>query len=126
MFKNDGRPDCLAVRESEAQGFLDAIKWVSDRGLDNIIIKGDAKVVVDAIKSGTSDFSVFGDYVRSCIQLMASFLLIEVTFVKRIANIVAHDLTRALILFERSHCWFDPPEFVNGQSYTHYFSNNMS
>lgn len=34
------RPGCLAVNVGEAWGFLEAIKWAKDLGLDNVIIEG--------------------------------------------------------------------------------------
>lgn len=72
----------------EAWGFLEAVSWAKDLGLTNVIIEGDAKLVVDAIYMGTFDISIFGDYVRAIIQFKHSFDSIKFTFVKRGANLL--------------------------------------
>lgn len=50
---------------AESRGFLEAISWARELGLENIIIDGDAKRVVDAINCGNSYNQVFGDYIRA-------------------------------------------------------------
>lgn len=74
-------------------------------------------MIVDAIKRRMSDILVFGDYIRPNIQLMANFMSIEVVFVKRgliCWLTTSRELLFFFFFFGSSHCWSDPPNFVDG------------
>ncbi|KAL8520756.1 hypothetical protein ACS0TY_011343 [Phlomoides rotata] len=104
MMKNDagsfvqGRSliilGCMDVDEGAALGFLEALSWAKSLGLDNGIIEGDAKVVVDGINSTKAFNSVFGDFVDACRRLVSSFQQIEINCVRRSANVVEHEIAR--------------------------------
>ncbi|KAL8527918.1 hypothetical protein ACS0TY_005652 [Phlomoides rotata] len=102
------------VEEGEALGFLEALLWVKSLGLDNGIIEGDAKVVVNGINSSKAYNSVFGDFVVACRELVNSFQQINITFLRRSANVVAHEIARASRLYENYFCWVDPLDYVVG------------
>ncbi|KAL8552797.1 hypothetical protein ACS0TY_001469 [Phlomoides rotata] len=95
----------MDVDEGEALGFLEALSWVKSLGLDNGIIEGDAKVVVDEINSSKSYNSFFGDFLVVCRGLINNF---------QSANVVASEIARASRLHFNSFCWVDPPDYVVG------------
>lgn len=40
---------CLDMKIGEAMGFFEALSWIQNLLLENVIIEGDSKIVVDAI-----------------------------------------------------------------------------
>lgn len=87
----------------EAMGFVEALSLVKRLSLDKVIIKGDAKIVVDAINSSSTFNSSFGDYIEKCKEILRDSPNFSVVFVRRNANYVAHAF---------ANCWVDPPELV--------------
>lgn len=83
-------------------------------------------MVVDAINSSKLSNTAFGDYIRASVHLLDSFESIPIVFVKREANILAQDIARSSVNYRSSCCWTDPPNFVDGLSYTYCRCNNMS
>lgn len=65
----------LSPDEGEALGFFEALSWIKSWGLTNVIVEGDAKVVVDAIKSSSVNNSIFGDYVAASRSIIRSPIL---------------------------------------------------
>lgn len=104
------------VKEGEALGFFEALSWIEDLGLKNVETEGDAKVVVDAIKSDDTLNTVFGNYVEACRNILASHPNYSIHFVRREANLVAHCYARAAHLYESFSIWIEPPNFVEGLS----------
>ncbi|KAL8543899.1 hypothetical protein ACS0TY_004448 [Phlomoides rotata] len=102
----------LDVDTGEAMSFLEAISWVKYLQLQKIVIKGNSKVVVDALNSPHIDVSIFDDFIQVGRNILNSNQLFSVRFVKR--NAIAHAFARMFRSFESSCCWVDPPEFVIG------------
>ncbi|KAL8477087.1 hypothetical protein ACS0TY_029410 [Phlomoides rotata] len=61
----------LDVDIGEAMGFMEALSWVKDLGLQNVVIEGDAKIVVDAINLKTEGVSAFHDVISICHKLFS-------------------------------------------------------
>ncbi|KAL8502197.1 hypothetical protein ACS0TY_021350 [Phlomoides rotata] len=40
---------CMIVDIGEALGFFEALLWLKDMEIENVIVEGDVKIVVDAI-----------------------------------------------------------------------------
>ncbi|KAL8511486.1 hypothetical protein ACS0TY_018039 [Phlomoides rotata] len=73
----------LEVVIGEAMGFMEVLSWAKRLGLENVIVEGDSKVVVDAILSSASSESSFGDFISVSKSLLASCRNAYVFFVKR-------------------------------------------
>lgn len=54
------RHNAISVKEGDAYGLLQAIKWVAKLGFNDVIFELDAKVVVDFFNKPTVDFTYFG------------------------------------------------------------------
>lgn len=78
------------VREAEALGLQEAIRWVMQWRNYKCIFEMDSKLVVDAIHGGGGN-SIIDD----CIPLLKHFIEVLVVFEYRSANSVAHLLARA-------------------------------
>jgi ribonuclease HI len=75
------------------------MKEMENRGFTQVIFETDSKSVVDAIHSlrgGCSKFSSLINNIRNVLMLNSNFV---VKFVKRQANMVAHSLARAAVLW---------------------------
>lgn len=105
---------CKDVELGEAMGFYEALSWIKSLVISKVILEGNAKIVVDDIKSDHSYLSVFGDFISSCKTIMTKMPSISIGFVCRDANIMAHTWVRASRSFELSHYWYDPLDFVAG------------
>lgn len=75
-------------------GFLEALSWAKDLGLNKLIVEGDSKIVVDAILHNNDVISTFGDYTRSCKLVLSNFSNFSVHFVRLNANALAHNFAR--------------------------------
>ncbi|KAL8530720.1 hypothetical protein ACS0TY_007672 [Phlomoides rotata] len=71
----------LEVDIGEAMGFIEALSWVKCMGLENVIVEGDSKVVVDVILSSVSSESSFGDFIFISKSLLATCRNASVVFV---------------------------------------------
>lgn len=62
--------------------------------VEKIIIEEDSKIVVDAIKNGCQTMLIFGDYIRSCLDILATRRDFIIMFGRRDVNGMAHNLAR--------------------------------
>ncbi|KAL8529029.1 hypothetical protein ACS0TY_006481 [Phlomoides rotata] len=58
----------MDVDIGKAMGFMEALSWVKNCGLQNVMIEGDAKIVVDVIRLGLDGVSGFNDVISACIS----------------------------------------------------------
>ncbi|XP_075479010.1 uncharacterized protein LOC142519880 [Primulina tabacum] len=106
MQHNAGNP---AIKECEALALLQAITWIKEMELANVIFELDAKNVVDAIKNPTDDDTEFGFIVRQCKSLLNQGTSFSVQFVYRQANAAAHAMARAAHLYASPSTYFEIP-----------------
>ncbi|KAL8527499.1 hypothetical protein ACS0TY_005369 [Phlomoides rotata] len=67
-------PGLYASDEGEAIGIFEALNWIKELNLRNVIIEMDAKLVVDAFNAGIGDScSVFGDIIDACISSFRNY-----------------------------------------------------
>ena len=91
---------------AEARASLIAIKLCKNMGIDHIIFKGDAKVVINAILSEEIDgscLSVIVSDIQSELQTLHHWRL---SFVGREGNEVAHCLSKAATMTLTDRRWF--------------------
>ncbi|KAL8554186.1 hypothetical protein ACS0TY_002410 [Phlomoides rotata] len=95
-------------------GFMEALSWVKDLGLQNVVIEGDSKIVIDAINLNVEGVSAFHDVISTCRLLVSEFNNCSILFAKREANIMAHTFARVSRVHESPSWWVNPPDFVVG------------
>lgn len=89
--------------EAEALGLKEAILWLSELGLSNVLIGLDCKLLVDGIVDGTKNQSEFGNIMSTCRSLLTHFPNFKISFARRQANFVAHTLARESKLYASRH-----------------------
>jgi ribonuclease HI len=88
-----------SIIEGEAKALLEAMSTMEQNGFSHVIFETDSKNVVDAIHNlrlGISEFSSIICNIRNVLSQNQNFV---VKFVKRQANMVAHNLARAAIVW---------------------------
>ncbi|KAL8488919.1 hypothetical protein ACS0TY_024534 [Phlomoides rotata] len=119
--------DCYPeVDVGEAIGFFEALSWLKEMNNGEVIVEGDAKIVVDAVNSTKDMNSVFGDCIHQCKFILSTSLGISIVFAKRSANSLAHKFAKASRRFGNYCSWVDPPDFVVGLPATLCICNNGS
>lgn len=73
----------------------------------------DAKVVSDAIKDNRLDISEFGSIIRASHQILQQEPMFLVKFIRRQANVVAHELAREALSYASPTSWVYPSVFIS-------------
>ncbi|KAL8531064.1 hypothetical protein ACS0TY_007901 [Phlomoides rotata] len=81
-------------------GFYEALSWLKGMDIENVIVEGDAKIVVKAINSSKDHFQVSPYF--------------SIVFAKRDVNMLAHEFAIISRLYGSSFTWVDPSNFVDG------------
>ncbi|XP_074358745.1 uncharacterized protein LOC141698038 [Apium graveolens] len=88
------QPGLVAPIVAEAMAFKEALSWMDDRGWHDAAGESDCLAMVQAIRSTTPMRSYFGSIIEDCRCILQSLNNISLSFVKRPANMVAHQLAR--------------------------------
>lgn len=100
------------MKEAEARSLKDAIEWTAHLGFKNCVFETDSKQVVDACKGGAGK-SNFHSIVAECVEVCQHLDEVQVHFIYKSANIVAHTLARASSSMPGFHEWQgNAPEFI--------------
>lgn len=76
--------------------FFEALSWVKDLGLENVVIEGDSKIVADRFS-----LILWGSVDRRILRQNPTY---SVNFVRRNANKMTHAFVRASRNFGSSYC----------------------
>jgi ribonuclease HI len=97
----------------EAIGLLKATEWARDLRLLNMDFEIDSKTVVDNIDGkqiGVSNFSVI---ISNRVHLLCTYLInSNVSFIRRQANEVAHNLAKAALLKASFRIHSNTPSYI--------------
>ncbi|CAJ2637965.1 unnamed protein product [Trifolium pratense] len=85
----------LSTEEGEACTLLQAMNEAKSRGFESVQFESDSQVLVDAIRTKRRGNSEFLSIVNEIILVMLSCVNLEVKFIRRQVNSVAHTLARA-------------------------------
>ncbi|CAN1814412.1 Putative ribonuclease H protein At1g65750 [Linum perenne] len=86
-----GQPE---VREGEAWGLYEALKWVVSRRTRHVIFEVDCQQVTNALARQEVDRTEFGSIISCCSQILHANPEFSVVFIRRNRNMVAHELAR--------------------------------
>ncbi|XP_074328402.1 uncharacterized protein LOC141666310 [Apium graveolens] len=86
--------EALAPVLTEAIAVKEALSWIDQKRWLPVILESDCLVVVQAIRSAAPMRSRFGEVISKCRNLVRRLNNIQLLFVKRSANMVAHQLAR--------------------------------
>ncbi|KAM6558077.1 hypothetical protein CsatA_027316 [Cannabis sativa] len=104
----EARTECFIGRVNpevaEAISVREALSWIKNRNWPRVVVETDCLTVVQALRSSIHMVSLFGQIINECKQLMLELGQVSVYFIKRSANVVAHNFARASHLY--SGCIF--------------------
>ncbi|KAM6589517.1 hypothetical protein CsatA_012122 [Cannabis sativa] len=85
-FSNAPFAEIISIKE--------ALSWIKDSHLSNVVIETDCLTAVQALQSQIDMPSMFGIVVKDCKVLLSSLFNVTISHVKRSANKAAHCLAR--------------------------------
>ncbi|XP_060974297.1 uncharacterized protein LOC133039416 [Cannabis sativa] len=84
---------------AEAVGIREALSWIKDSGMQQVVLETDCLSVVQALRSSIVMISTFGQVVNECKALLNVLKNVSIYFIRRSANMVAHEFARASVSF---------------------------
>lgn len=84
--------DCAMM--AEACALRETLSWLQSYPLDSVVIELDAQVIVKALYSPVDMLSSFGVVIDDCKSLLSNLSRVQVVFVSRSTNSVAHELAK--------------------------------
>uniref|UniRef100_A0A803QBY9 Reverse transcriptase n=1 Tax=Cannabis sativa TaxID=3483 RepID=A0A803QBY9_CANSA len=90
---------------AESIGIQEAFSWIKSHNCQHVTLEADCLTVVQALRSTVDMISLFGQVIHECKKLLLELKTIYLLFVKRSANMVAHNCARASIFYPG--CIFD-------------------
>ncbi|XP_031116813.1 uncharacterized protein LOC116020480 [Ipomoea triloba] len=82
-----------SIREAEAVGVREVLSWVKEMGWNRVIVETDAQLVTTAVKGGLCS-GLFGLIIQDIRFLLDQFFTVNLCFVKREANMLAHAIAK--------------------------------
>lgn len=108
---------------AEAMAVREALSWVKNLSLCNVLFESDALLVVKALNESSKDISYFGQVIDDCrsanqVVMLSSILqegqCFSICHVRRSANQVAHSLAKAAGSLSDLRVWADVvPHFIS-------------
>ncbi|XP_060965675.1 uncharacterized protein LOC133034580 [Cannabis sativa] len=89
-----GKIGCVQLEIAEIIGIKEALSWIATHSWNRVIMETDSLVCVQAIHSGIFMPSQFGLIIQDVRNLLMALSFVDLCFVKRSANKLAHCLTR--------------------------------
>ena len=102
----------ISVFEAEAVGVLEALIWVYELNIQNVIIETDSMLTVQAINKHSENLLEVGNVLRECCSLLSTRQDISISFVRKQANNVAHMLARVPYEVNCFNDFYSPPHSV--------------
>ena len=96
----------------EALAAMVTTQFSNELGARNVFLEGDAKNIVEAVKSQNSDESHRGHLFADIILILSSFLVWEMGYVCRDRNNVAHALATTTMRGNVNRVWLYDPQLV--------------
>ena len=84
----------VTVDEVEALACIKAISFASDIGVENVVLEGDSKTIIQALNADSTCASSFGHIIKDIRVLALDFASICFSHVKRQGNTVANSLAK--------------------------------
>ncbi|KAL8132750.1 hypothetical protein AgCh_008290 [Apium graveolens] len=109
MGKNLKIAGCVQVLEAEAYGVLQALYWVQEMNLQQVVIESDSSLVVQALKQHASYCIEAGMIMEDCLSILHNRRDLVVSHSKKHANMVAHNLARIPCLVGYYNLFISPP-----------------
>ncbi|CAN1794473.1 Putative ribonuclease H protein At1g65750 [Linum perenne] len=112
-FRTEWDRGLPAIKEGEAKGLVEAMKWVASYQMANTMFEVDCQEVTNALGRREDDATEFGEIIaegRRILQLNPTF---RVTYVRRDRNMVAHELAQRSFFLTSPFIGFVPPVWLD-------------
>lgn len=103
----------LDPKIAEAMAFREALSWVKGNDMANVVFELDSMLVIQAIRKKCQDRSYFGDIIDDCSCIFKDLRSSKVRFVRRSANMTAHNIAREAISMPDRREWTSVPSFLS-------------
>ncbi|CAN0897822.1 Putative ribonuclease H protein At1g65750 [Linum grandiflorum] len=111
-YRMSHRAGDISAREGEAVALIEALWWVIELELHQVIFEGDSLELQQALERIDDDTTEFGDLVRMSRNLMRCLGGYKYEFVRRVRNQVAHVLARRSIFHTTPSVGHVPPFWI--------------
>ena len=102
------------VLEAEAVICREALLWIKDKGLANIIFESDSQLLVRAINTLIFYSSSVSLILQDCMYLLNSLNGCAIVFANRLTNQAAHELSKVAVSLSDLGEWScTPPHFLS-------------
>ena len=105
-------PGITSVMEAETMGVSEALSWLESKDLMHAIVETDSLNTIQALKKQCINRLEVGHIVQDCRAKLHSNPGFRVSFVKKCANKVAHELARIPCMLNCFIVFTSPPPLV--------------
>ena len=100
--------------EIEAMAATHALEFALEVNIDRVVVKGDSKMVVQALMSKNSSLASYGLLVQDVYVFVRNFFELSYSHTKRDINKVAHNLVKLAVNFSDCVVWLEdaPPSVI--------------
>ncbi|XP_074352388.1 uncharacterized protein LOC141691557 [Apium graveolens] len=84
----------VSVLEPELEGIAEALSWAQNVTEGEVVIESDSLASVNAVQKGHENLLELGDLVQYCQDMLRANERFMISFVRRQANRVAHEVAR--------------------------------
>ncbi|XP_050223218.1 uncharacterized protein LOC126673217 [Mercurialis annua] len=110
---SDTKMEHLAPVIAEAWALKEALSWIKNRNMSNVVVEVDCLQIVQLLSSDIQPTSYLLCLLVDCVDVLKTLMNVKVYFVYRSANSVAHSLARSTSSMSGRRVWSDdPPEFL--------------
>jgi ribonuclease HI len=98
----------VTVNECEASTLKHALLIALSSGFERVIFQTDSQTIVNSILNDYRYENELGTLLSTCKSLLSVNASYNITFVRRQANRIAHNLTRASVFQSSPNTYYDP------------------
>ncbi|KAL8111526.1 hypothetical protein AgCh_019295 [Apium graveolens] len=109
--KNMCLPMVNSVLEAEAVGVREALSWIKDLQLHGtkVVVESDSLLTTKAIAGDIVNCLEVGEVLEECKQALQNLPTVAVSFIRKNANKVAHEIARIPCLVNSQNIFTSPP-----------------
>jgi len=106
-------PSVTTAVECEATALQQALQIALELGLNRVVFESNCQLVVNAVLNNRSYMNELGSLLSNSRSLLLSYVSYAITYIRRQANIIAHNLARASILHASPSIFYYPPDCIH-------------
>ena len=102
----------VSVLEADTVGVLEALSWSKEFSNNPVIIETDSMLTVSAVKRNTMHYLELGSIFQQCRGILAERSDLNLVFVNKLANSVAHEMARLPCELNSCEIFMSPPQIL--------------